>query len=64
MSIDIEAYKLARSREIETEAREELAKSVASLHERITLLEQSLHAKLEELLRHAKPARPGGMLKG
>lgn len=57
MSFDIDAYKNARLREMEQEAREDLAKTVAALHERITQLEESLHTKLDALLKVSKQAK-------
>jgi hypothetical protein len=46
MPFDMEAYKAARLKEAESQAREDLAKTVVALHERIEQLEQSMHTKL------------------
>jgi hypothetical protein len=50
MSFDIEAYKNARIREIENTAREDLAKAVIALHEKV----DSLEATIKSLVEHIK----------
>lgn len=49
MSFDIEAFKQARIREIENTAREDLAKAVAALHQKVESLEDTIKSLVDHI---------------